>query len=549
MNAITTFPHAQLLLTSSITILQREQVITWSTFYQWMESLCWRRMVKREQAGHLDTLVLCGVVRIVKHARTQKVSVQRRSLSLDAQGAPVWSWVRTTYVPSFGMQALGDSLAWRFRKVLEFAIEALFEDLKKQGISQLNTPVTAKKLRYQYDDIDTQRVKRAFLPLDNHTQSWVCERFSNQFGVLEDGIKQGGRALYKHLWDFVDKEALSLYLQIYQRSLSETTLKDVMILQRAISDKTIFQANRVWLPWLSVFYGDKKNHFREPNLFSYDYLLTHLPDGVTKNAIRKINRQSRRVQVLLIDGRMWTTAELSLVDALQGYPVSIQVRILTTVKEEKEGGYFQERHRDDASSQAHAFRLYQRVVLRWAQYFRTMVGQVKVRKQSEQWRRALRQFDDIFDWVVREDVAVHKNQTWYSLVQQHDCWIAELNAHRQAQDAEQDETTWQAAKWTPFDAQGITIEEITLGKRLREEGQEMEHCVFSYLWDCSQQRYRVFSLRSESERATLGLYIDPVTHRCRYDQLRSRGNGEVETVLERVANQLIKQINANVVKN
>lgn len=549
MNAITTFPHAQLLLTSSVTILQREEVITWSTFYQWMESLCWRRMVKREQAGHFDTLVLCGVVRIVKHARTQKVSVQRRSLSLDAQGAPVWSWVRTTYVPSFGMQALGDSLAWRFRKVLEFAIEALFEDLKKQGISQLNTPVTAKKLRYQYDDIDTQRVKRAFLPLDHHTQSWVCERFSNQFGVLEDGIKQGGRALYKHLWDFVDKEALSLYLQIYQRSLSETTLKDVMILQRAISDKTIFQANRVWLPWLSVFYGDKKNHFREPNLFSYDYLLTHLPDGVTKNAIRKINRQSRQVQVLLIDGRMWTTAELSLVDALQGYPVSIQVKILTTVKEEKEGGYFQERHCDDASSQAQAFRLYQRVVLRWAQYFRTMVGQVKVRKQSEQWRRALRQFDDIFNWVVREDVAVHKNQTWYSLVQQHDRWIAELNAHRQAQDEVLDMTTWDGAQWTSFDTQGITIEEITEGKRLRDEGQEMEHCVFSYFDDCVKQHYRVFSFKSGTERATLGVYLDEITHLCHYDQLRGKQNRLVSKALEPVADRLIKQINAYVAKN
>ncbi|EGQ8535749.1 PcfJ domain-containing protein [Vibrio parahaemolyticus] len=543
MNAITTFPHAQILLTSSVTILQREEVITWSTFYQWMESLCWRRMVKREQTGHLDTLVLCGVVRLVKHVRTQKVSVQRRSLSLDAQGAPVWSWVRTTYVPSFVMQALGDSLAWRFRLVLEFAIEALFEDLKKQGITQLNTPVTAKKLRYQYDDIDTQRVKHTFLPLDGHTKSWASERFSNQFGVLEDGIKQGGRALYKHLWDFVDKEALSLYLQIYQRSLSETTFKDVMILQRAISDKTVFQANRVWLPWLSVFYGDKKNHFCEPNLFSYDYLLTHLPDGVTKNAIRKINRQSRQVQVLLIDGSMWTTAELSLVDALQDYPVSIQVKILTKVKEEKEGGYFQERHRGDVSSQAQAFRMYQRVVLRWAQYFQTMVGQVKVRKQSEQWRRALRQFDDIFDWVGREEVTVHKNQTWYSLVQQHDRWIAEINARAEAQDAEQDETTWPASQWASFDSKGVHIEEITLGKRLREEGKEMEHCVFSYLWDCSQQRYRVFSFQSQDERVTLGLYVDPITHRCRYDQLRGHQNAAASNAMEQVAKKLIAQMN------
>lgn len=363
MNAITTFPHAQLLLTSSVTILQREEVMAWSTFYQWMESLCWRRMVKHEQDGHLDTLILCGVVRIVKHLRTRKVSIQRRSLSLDAQGAPVWSWVRTSYVPNFTMQSLADSLAWRFRYVLEFAIGTLFEDLKKQGISQLDAPVAAKTSHHQYDDIDTQRVKRTFLPLDSHTKSWASERFSNQFGVLEDGIKQGGRALYKHLWDFVDKEALSLYLQIYQHSLSETTFKDVMVLQRAISDKSAFLANRLWLPWLSVFYGDKKKHFREPNLFSYDYLLTHLPDGVTKNAIRKINRQSRQIQAFLIKAKMWTSAELSLVDALQDYPVSIQVKILTKIKEEKKAAIFKHniketsrlRHRHFASISALCF--------------------------------------------------------------------------------------------------------------------------------------------------------------------------------------------------
>ncbi len=81
-------------------------------------------------------------------------------------------------------------------------------------------------------------------------------------------------------------------------------------------------------------------------------------------------------------------------------------------------------------------------------------------------------------------------------------------------------------------------------RRLREEGQDMEHCVFSYLWDCTQQRYRVFSLQSKTERATLGLYIDPITHRCRYDQLRGYQNAAASNAMELVAKRLITQTNA-----
>ncbi|TOM85697.1 hypothetical protein CGH67_30355, partial [Vibrio parahaemolyticus] len=70
----------------------------------------------------------------------------------------------------------------------------------------------------------------------------------------------------------------------------------------------------------------------------------------------------------------------------------------------------------------------------------------------------------------RESITVHKNQTWYALMQRHDNWIAEINARAEALDAEQDEVTWSASQWVSFDSKGVHIEEITLGKRLREEG-------------------------------------------------------------------------------
>ncbi|WP_299144685.1 hypothetical protein, partial [uncultured Vibrio sp.] len=69
----------------------------------------------------------------------------------------------------------------------------------------------------------------------------------------------------------------------------------------------------------------------------------------------------------------------------------------------------------------------------------------KVRKQKQQWRRALNQFNDVFDWVERADAVIHKNQSWYALVQQHDRWVARMNADRLKADAQMDALTWEKA--------------------------------------------------------------------------------------------------------
>ncbi|MGR5456822.1 hypothetical protein, partial [Vibrio alfacsensis] len=72
--------------------------------------------------------------------------------------------------------------------------------------------------------------------------------------------------------------------------------------------------------------------------------------------------------------------------------------------------------------------------------------------------------------------------------------------------------------------------------------------MFSYLEDCVQGRYRVFSLKrgegQDEERATLGLYQDAITWQCQYDQLRGAQNELSSREMEQVAKQLIQQINA-----
>ncbi|MEZ9043154.1 MULTISPECIES: PcfJ domain-containing protein [unclassified Vibrio] len=535
MNTLTALPPPQVLLSSTMASFhgmegeqEQSKVLAWQTLYRFLNDQSWRRMVKREQDGAFDTLVLAGLFRLVKHPN-QKVTMQRLSLTWEGEHNLHGSWVGCQYSPDFMMQSRQSSLAWRFFNILEYVIGALLSDLEKQGIQALSVPVKAPK-KGDYDGMDMTPVPTAYLDMGKTTKQWVSTRFGQQFGFLENGIKQGGRALYKHLWDFVDKEKLSLYLQIYQCSLSQVSFGQLHSFNNKVKDVSAYQRHRVWLPWLSVLPGGVNRHIH-PNLFSYEHLLSHLPAEVSKGVIRKINRQPRKVQALLIQARMWTPSELSLLDALTGYSTTIQVRLLSTIRDQKA------RHDHQGGVD---FERLQRVVFRWAQYFKPMIGRVNVRKQKEQWRRALNQFNDVFDWVEREDAVIHKNQSWYALVQQHERWVTRMSCSRLK---EEDTVTWEGAECGAFDSQGIKVEEITSGLGLRREAREMEHCVFSYLDDCVKQRYRVFTLTSDAERATLGLYQDSVSRLVQYDQLRGARNDLSSQAMEQVAKQLIETIN------
>ncbi|KGT34453.1 hypothetical protein HC02_17705 [Vibrio parahaemolyticus] len=522
-------------------------ILPWSELRRWIDSQKWMRMVERCDDKNLDTLVIFGLFRIAKNKRTQVIKMQRKTVHFDKKGQPQWRWVSASYVPELNMQnCRADSLV-EFKEALSYALDALLQDLAKQGVVMVELSDKRKKIPVHQSTFDSfDETPRTTHDVDLR-QSWgrecLVSRISAQCLVLVDNAKFASRYWYKQVWDFVDKKRLSLLMKIRQCSLSAISYKEVYQFSQIQLDTEKLENNECWLPWLSILRGNQHLHYQHPDLFSYDYLRAHLPGEVSKKAMRKINRQPRQVQALLIKTRMWSPAELALVDAIQDYPTSIKAHILNDIHQRKESGVFREHHRGGQRLNDTDFQRYQRVVFRWAQYFKNMIGHVKVRKHREQWRRALRQFDDVLSWIDRESITVHKNQTWYALMQRHDNWIAEINARAEALDAEQDEATWQAAKWTSFDSKGIHIEEITLGKRLREEGQDMEHCVFSYLWDCTQQRYRVFSFQSQDERVTLGLYVDPITHQCRYDQLRGHQNAAASNAMEQVAKLLIVKIN------
>ncbi len=546
MHVSFSFPNTDIHLSQSVTqaFYRRSHalnygVMDWSELRAWLNSQTWMRMVKHVEQPEADTLELCGFYRMVKHHRTHAVTFERKTLQITDDMMSVWSWRRTSYIPGFALQYCGGQISHHFQLILDTVLDALLKDLVKQGITQVYAPNRQSAIKtIPNQRFDKRERSEHLIPID---QPWgrelLTKRLTNQFAILGDDSRRAGKSLAKYLWAFVDKPVLSLYLKIHQCSLSATSFKAVHALANQKLDVQRFQTQALWLPWLSRVH---RKHYHHPELFSYSYLLTCVRGDVTKNMVRKINQQQRQVQHWLIEHLHHAPQLLPVLGMLRAYPSSIVLKLLNIIARVPLDPCYDDRRPIPSN------KLIVHIVQRWAHYFLPMAGQVKVRKQKDQWRRALNQFQDIWDWMLNEEVALHKNQTWYSLTQQHERWIAKLNVENQAKAEALDATTWTSCQ-NAYMLPKVSIEEITAGQRLRQEGREMEHCVFSYLEDCAKGRYRVFSLKREKERATLGLSQDPITLQCQYDQLRGAQNELSSREMEQATRQLIQQINTKII--
>ena len=500
-------------------------------FQRLLTQLNWMRLVKFEETDEHQILVLAGLYRLVKEKDSPVVWGERAKLMRE-DGVFTWCWVRTSIMPTFRLMdnSSTDFMVTLFKRLFENVLVEIINDLCLLGVQRISIPLKKMTDAVEGTWLSLSGAKQACYGLDL-TQPWCCDELRGRVlrrfkGIDEAGLRGGCRALYKYLWLFVDKRCLSIYLKIQQVNPTYIQFDKLMVFQSQGIDLDHFEANALWLPWLKKL--DAK-HFKAPNLFTYDYLLPLVGMGMTKKKVRRINQFPRTVQVALLQGG---DAQLQIASIVRAYPTSVISRII------------------DLSCYAGAGESYLRIYSKWSAYFANMIGEVKPRKQSAQWTRALDQLSDVLHWHEQGGV-VHKNQNWYALMQQHDRWLERLNEEKQVEEAELDAKSWVPAIWngSSLACSEIDVEEITTGKRLRAEGQEMEHCVWSYLNDCLKQCYRVFSFRTSKERVTLGLYMDPVTLKCSYDQLRGPKNDIASQSMQQLARRLIKQINREVVSS
>ena len=517
-------------------------------FMDAMQQLGVFRLAKFEDELTYSYLTFCGVYRLCLHKESQKVHAEELRMNLNEVITPVF-WVNTPYlhdIPAFFSCASYSNL---FLKILIHQLAKILKDLMLSGIAYIqNENISYLDARYRNviieENAELQTYNQEYFAIQNIDFNFLSKQLSERLMWAGNRRFLGGtRYVAKHIWLFLDKEYVSLYQRIYGYTVTqENAFKCFHQFSYLGIDKEFFNQNERWLPWLS---GLPSQQLTTPNLFSYNVLLPMLRDiqvNVTKKQMRQINQLSKKLQQKVIKLSVKHevvdnfSSTLSAVSLMKAYPCSIQCCLV------------------DVISYKFAIEPYKTqgwlfILNRWCDYFISMASDVKPVKQREQWQRAINQLNDVLDWYYNNDCQLHKNQQWPALVRQEQAWIANLNdCEREGQDLEQlYAQSWVTEEWDDSKLKQawptLVLTELNTGQQLHVEGCEQEHCVFSYLQDCYEGQYRVFSLNHDGERATLGLYVDLVTLQYRYDQLRGKGNSLSSKTMQKIANLLINNIN------
>jgi hypothetical protein len=152
-----------------------------------------------------------------------------------------------------------------------------------------------------------------------------------------------------------------------------------------------------------------------------------------------------------------------------------------------------------------------------------------------------------------EVVLVPKNATWASIVRVQQEWHASraerervrLEADRVfflEHRARQDAICWDS-RVGAFEMDGIHVIPLTTGLALREEGEQMAHCVGDYIEECQAGTSRIFHLTREAERATLELTKNQ-RREWRVSQVFGPSNDEVSKQIAAAARVLAKRYQA-----
>lgn len=168
------------------------------------------------------------------------------------------------------------------------------------------------------------------------------------------------------------------------------------------------------------------------------------------------------------------------------------------------------------------------ILNKWLYYHRDIWKQHGFKQYRDEWFQFSWQLFHAFDWAMDEQPEVKKNQDWLSILRLSRNWAPRRKCHSNLE-------------WEPLingddiNMNGVVFTELTSGQDLFDEGEAMHHCVYTYTSRCHANKYRVFRVESESERATAGLLVKPDAFQL--DQLFTYCNGTVSAELLRSTKQ------------
>lgn len=175
----------------------------------------------------------------------------------------------------------------------------------------------------------------------------------------------------------------------------------------------------------------------------------------------------------------------------------------------------------------------------WFEARKDTLKKYPFRKNRDLWDNELGILRHALDWLVFEKPIINKNQRWSSILRLIQKWDDERFSN-------------QAEKipnfsWPPmndnceYEVEGVNYREICSRRDLFIEGKKLKHCVYDYGVRCLEEKYRVFSVLSDSERATLG--IDCRSNKLVFDQVYAEYNRAPSVELQQKVRAFVEKLN------
>lgn len=172
----------------------------------------------------------------------------------------------------------------------------------------------------------------------------------------------------------------------------------------------------------------------------------------------------------------------------------------------------------------------------------------KYKSHERFWENKISEYLHALDWIISESVYLNKNQGWSSILDCVERWDGQrrnIEIELELQELGLDDVKWSLdpSGTTYFDENFKAIE-LNTPRLLWDEGYEQNHCVYDYYQYCIENRYRVYRIEVDFERATLGLYYKPNKKvKYTFDQLQGYGNSSVTNTLHEKAFKFLEYLN------
>lgn len=355
---------------------------------------------------------------------------------------------------------------------------------------------------------------RSFVPVE--VRAYLrrrCMAFNG--GRITDGWRNGDKLLSAFLRKITDKSILSTLLKVYQWKFIYATMNDYIFFLRKF--KITGDCGSLY-PLLKRFVKDGAECDGTNQWFVDNVKL------FTRGEIKLLRKSPPSLVGAVTDSNCKLLVFILRNSNRKRFPVPVLAEILEH--------FDREWYEPGDSSEQCRFQL----IDKWLTHYSGVWRKHGYKKYLAEWSRLITEICHAIDWAMATGSHVHKNQVWESITKQVEQWDNSRKKNLQSF------AKWEPATTKPVSIDQVVFSELTTSDALYDEGEVMHHCVYSYSSYCMSNKYRVFQVKSDIERATLGVSVENGIYK--FHQLYSYCNEVVSPVLHSSAEKLISQLNA-----